>query len=126
MPSASAPGPNEEPRPVSPTPHSSPSWPRSEPSLRWTTCIAPSYNYVKLTNRRFRYRVAYTLDASDGKEGDAKQYSEHYRTVLACRDNAEVARKAGLSCRVSVWTTLLSLMPPGSLSCSVGRTSMRH
>jgi hypothetical protein len=76
-----------------------------------------------------RYRVAYTLDASssevEGVQGEVEeeedeevhdhhkqqQQLEHYKAILACRANAAVARAAGLSCRVAVWTTLLSLMP---------------
>lgn len=72
-----------------------------------------------------RYRVAYTLDASllemgcvqgEVDEEEAHDYHkqqqlDHYKAILACRANAAVARAAGLSCRVAVWTTLLSLMP---------------
>lgn len=78
-----------------------------------------------------RYRVPCTLaeDPSDypsllpGKEFENAEEEEcfrwqcnaerqHRQAIRACRTNLEAAVDAGLHCRVAVWTTLLSLLPP--------------
>ena len=37
---------------------------------------------------------------------------QHRQAIRACKANLEAAVDAGLHCRVAVWTTLLSLLPP--------------
>lgn len=84
-----------------------------------------------------KYRVPYTLDprveaaielASDSTPLSELEFSSrqeqdlyawkrnakkvHRRALAACKINLEVAMAAGLHCRVAVWTTLLSLLPP--------------